>query len=68
MVRPGYERVSPGVASKLGNIRAVIVPQNPLEISSTHVRENVRNVADLIRAVPTKVADYIIEHKLYNFA
>jgi nicotinate-nucleotide adenylyltransferase len=61
--RPGYN-ISPVKDSR---IREIIIIDNPLiEISSSQIRENIRNKVSVRNLIPPEVERYISEKRLYS--
>lgn len=48
------------------NARIVILKNDPLELSSTEVRDGISSGEDISALVPGKVAEYILSHGLYS--
>lgn len=64
--RPDHE---PTIDSSLPREAIVVVPTSLLDISSTQIREAVRfgaGAAELSALVPDAVAEYILDHRLYQ--
>lgn len=53
------------ISIKMDNIVAILCNDTILNISSTNVRERIKNNMDIYNYVPTDVANYILAHGLY---
>ena len=51
-------------ANEMGRVK--VLPSNVVDISSTQIREKLRNSEDISGLVPPKVAEYISEHKFFT--
>jgi nicotinate-nucleotide adenylyltransferase len=65
MKRPGYDYINHNL---LEEAEVVIIVENPLiEISSSGIREYIKNNRSIKYLVPLKVEEYIISRELYKF-
>lgn len=66
--RPGYERIAEYVAELRSRYQAHIheIPVAPMDISSTQIRERIRQGLEVVPDVGAAVWDYIKEHHLYG--
>ncbi len=65
MKRPGFDTIDRKI---LETARDVKIFENPLiEISSSKIRDNVKNKKSIRYMVPLKVEDYILAKELYKF-
>ena len=51
-------------AAEMGRVK--VLPSNVVDISSTEIREKLRNSGDISGLVPNSVAEYIYEHKFFT--
>jgi nicotinate-nucleotide adenylyltransferase len=64
MKRPGYENINHNIVNTAKYVKFI---ENPLiEISSSKIRENIRNNISIKYLVPLKVEEYIISKELYK--
>ena len=67
--RPGYSNVIQTACKQMGNIvreRMILLPTPEYPVSSTEIRQKIRNNESLKNLVPPAVEDYIRQHHLYN--
>jgi nicotinate-nucleotide adenylyltransferase len=64
MKRPGYKNIDPNIINAAKDVKLI---ENPLiEISSSKIRENIRNKKSIKYLVPLKVEEYIVNKELYK--